>query len=224
MKKSQVILVLLIIIGVIFYFYSQNFQDALSIVTNATKSMNIEAVVEYIRSFGVYAWVISFTLMVATAVIAPLPAFLITLSNAVIFGFVKGAFLSWSSAMVGALLCFYIARILGKEVAEKFVGKKLLKTSDEYFQRYGKHTILVCRLLPFVSFDLISYAAGLTSMKFWGFFVATGLGQLPATLIYSYFGQNLSKGGKILFFSLSVLFALSIIIYIFRKTYERKKS
>lgn len=224
MKKSQVILVLIIIIGVIFYFYSQSFQDALSIVTNATKSMNIEAVVEYIRSFGVYAWVISFALMVATAVIAPLPAFLITLSNAVIFGFVKGAFLSWSSAMVGALLCFYIARILGKEVAEKFVGKKLLKTSDEYFQRYGKHTILVCRLLPFVSFDLISYAAGLTSMKFWGFFVATGLGQLPATLIYSYFGQNLSKGGKILFFSLSALFALSIIIYIFRKIYERKKS
>lgn len=224
MKKSQLILVLLIIIAVIFYFYSQSFQDALSIVTNATKSMNIEAVVEYIRSFGVYAWVISFALMVATAVIAPLPAFLITLSNAVIFGFAKGAFLSWSSAMVGALLCFYIARILGKEVAEKFVGKKLLKTSDEYFQRYGKHTILVCRLLPFVSFDLISYAAGLTSMKFWGFFVATGLGQLPATLIYSYFGQNLSKGGKILFFSLSALFALSIIIYIFRKTYERKKS
>lgn len=224
MKKSQIILVLLIIIAVIFYFYSQSFQDALSIVTNATKSMNIEAVVEYIRSFGVYAWVISFALMVATAVIAPLPAFLITLSNAVIFGFVKGAFLSWSSAMVGALLCFYIARILGKEVAEKFVGKKLLKTSDEYFQRYGKHTILVCRLLPFVSFDLISYAAGLTSMKFWGFFVATGLGQLPATLIYSYFGQNLSKGGKILFFSLSALFALSIIIYIFRKIYERKKS
>ena len=41
-----------------------------------------------------------------------------------------------------------------------------------------------------MSFDLVSYAAGLTSMGFWGFFWATGLGQLPATLVYSYVGGN----------------------------------
>ncbi len=42
-------------------------------------------------------------------------SFLITLSNAAIFGWVKGAILSWSSAMAGAALCFYIARGLGRD-------------------------------------------------------------------------------------------------------------
>ena len=49
-------------------------------------SANVDAVVEYIRSFGAYAMVFSFFLMVFSAVAAPLPAFLITLSNAAIFG------------------------------------------------------------------------------------------------------------------------------------------
>lgn len=44
---------------------------------------------------------------------------------------------------------------------------------------------LVCRLLPFVPFDPVSYAAGLTSLRFWPFMLATGVGQLPATIVYS---------------------------------------
>lgn len=62
-------------------------------------SANVDAVVEYIRSFGAYAMVFSFFLMVFSSVAAPLPAFLITLSNAAIFGWWQGAILSWSSAM-----------------------------------------------------------------------------------------------------------------------------
>lgn len=65
---------------------------------------------EYIRSFGAYAMVFSFFLMVFSSVAAPLPAFLITLSNAAIFGWWQGAILSWSSAMAGAALCFFISR------------------------------------------------------------------------------------------------------------------
>ncbi|MFR8165666.1 MAG: TVP38/TMEM64 family protein [Enterocloster sp.] len=65
-------------------------------------SANVDAVVEYIRSFGAYAMVFSFFLMVFSSVAAPLPAFLITLSNAAIFGWWQGAILSWSSAMAGA--------------------------------------------------------------------------------------------------------------------------
>ena len=57
---------------------------------------------------------------------------------------------------------------------------------DVFFEKYGKNAILVARLLPFVPFDPISYAAGLTAMSFRDFFIATGLGQLPATVVYSY--------------------------------------
>ena len=79
-------------------------------------SANVDAVVDYIRSYGPYAMGISFALMVFSSVVAPLPAFLITFSNAAIFGWWQGAILSWSSAMAGAALCFFIARALGRDL------------------------------------------------------------------------------------------------------------
>ena len=66
--------------------------------------------------------------------------------------------------MAGAALCFFIARILGRDVVEKICTKKALEQIDGFFDKYGKKSILVARLLPFISFDIVSYAAGLTSM------------------------------------------------------------
>ncbi len=52
----------------------------------------------------------------------------------------------------------------------------------------------VCRLLPFVPFDPVSYAAGLTSLRFWPFMLATGVGQLPATIVYSSGRESAHRG------------------------------
>ncbi len=123
--------------------------------------------------------------MILRAIVAPLPAFLITTANAALFGAFWGGALSWFSAMAGAGLCFCIARALGREVVEKLTGRAVLRSADGYFTRFGPQTIPVCRLLPFVPFDPVSYAAGLTSLRFWPFMLATGVGQLPATIVYS---------------------------------------
>ncbi len=116
--------------------------------------------------------------MILRAIVAPLPAFLITTANAALFGAFWGGALSWFSAMAGAGLCFCIARALGREVVEKLTGRAVLRSADGYFTRFGPQTITVCRLLPFVPFDPVSYAAGLTSLRFWPFMLATGVGQL----------------------------------------------
>lgn len=124
--------------------------------------------------------------------------------------------------MAGAAVCFYIARILGRELTEKLVTKAGLKQVDQFFQAYGKHTILICRLLPFVSFDLVSYAAGLTSMSFGGFFLATGIGQLPATIVYSYVGGMLTGGADIMVKGLLTLFALAAIVMLLKQVWNSK--
>lgn len=147
---------------------------------------SVEQVRAYILSFGAWAVAISFLMMVLQSVAAPIPAFFITFANAMVWGWWRGAILSWTSAMAGAALCFFISRVYGRGVAEKFVTGKGLDEVDVFFEKYGKNAILVARLLPFVPFDPISYAAGLTAMSFRDFFIATGLGQLPATVVYSY--------------------------------------
>ena len=198
-----------------------------SFVNNAIAvlgSANLDRVAEYIRSFGAWAMAFSFCLMVFSSVLAPLPAFMITLSNAAIFGWWQGAILSWSSAMVGAALCFFLSRGLGRDVVEKFAGKGAFASVEGYFEKYGTKTILVCRLLPFVSFDAVSYFAGLTPLKFWPFFIATGIGQLPATIVYSYVGGMLTGGAKFLMIGLLCLFSLAILVGIIRQIYtDRQK-
>ncbi|MBG9980269.1 TVP38/TMEM64 family protein [Facklamia lactis] len=220
MKKSQIALIVTIVVLLLIYFFVAPVNSFVNESVGAMKAVNLEDTIEYIRSYGSVAAVVSFFLMVLQSILSPIPAFLITLSNAAIFGWAWGALLSWSSAMAGAALCFYIARILGRDVVAKITSETALKSLDGFFEKYGKHTILVCRLLPFMSFDIVSYAAGLTSMKFWPFFIATGIGQLPATLVYSYIGQNFGGGGKQLFVGLLSLFAITIVIYIVKSVYN----
>ncbi|EPK7359689.1 TVP38/TMEM64 family protein [Kluyvera intermedia] len=189
---------------------------------SAFMALDQHGIERFIHSYGSQAAVVSFLLMIFQAIAAPLPAFLITFANASLFGAFWGGLLSWSSAMVGAALCFYIARILGREVVEKLTGKAVLKSVDSFFARYGKHTILVCRLLPFVPFDPVSYAAGLTSLRFRHFILATGLGQLPATVVYSWVGSMLT-GGTFWFVSgLFILFALTIVIVAAKAFYQER--
>lgn len=190
----------------------------------AFAAVDQQGIERFIQSYGAQAAVISFILMILQAVAAPLPAFLITFANASLFGPIWGGLLSWTSSMAGAALCFFIARVSGRGAVEKLTGKTVLESMDGFFARYGKHTILICRLLPFVPFDPISYAAGLTSIRFRHFFIATGLGQLPATIVYSWAGSLLTGGTFWFVTGLFILFALTVVIFAARKLYrERQK-
>lgn len=186
-------------------------------------TMDPDAVKEYIRSFGPLAAVVSFLLMMFQSVAAPLPAFLITFANAAVFGWIGGAILSWSSAMAGAALCFGIARLYGRTAVEKLTGKSALASVDDFFEKYGTKSIIIARLLPFMPFDIVSYAGGLTSMSFRSFFIATGIGQLPATLIYSYAGEMLGGGAKTFVTGLLILFAAVTLTFLLKSMFAERR-
>ncbi|WP_330666288.1 TVP38/TMEM64 family protein [Romboutsia lituseburensis] len=223
-KKKLLIKLLAILIVLGIYLFIPTVKQNVNQMIFYLSMVNLDAIKEYILSFGIWAPIISFLLMLLQSVAAPLPAFLITFANAALFGWVYGAILSWTSAMAGAALCFYIAKFLGRDVVEKLTSKYALENVDNFFERYGKHTILIARLLPFMSFDLVSYAAGLTSMSFMSFLIATGIGQLPATIIYSYVGGMLTGSSKIVMMGIMILFALSILAFMIKKIYNEKNN
>ena len=223
-KPIKIIIVALLAALVISYLLIPKLNSFINGLFMLFSSMSVDMIAGYIRSFGIYAVIVSFLLMMFQSLAAPLPAFLITFANAAIFGWWQGAILSWTSSMAGAALCFYIAKILGRDVVEKITSKFALESVDGFFEKYGKHTRLICRLLPFVSFDYVSYAAGLTSMNFIPFFIATGIGQLPATIIYSYVGGMLTGGAQMVVTALLILFALSILVVLFKHMYNEKQN
>lgn len=222
-KKSLLTKIVLVLVVFGIYLFVKPVNSFINQMVHYLSMLDLDSLKEYILSFGVWAPIISFILMILQSIAAPLPAFLITFANAALFGWVKGAILSWSSAMVGAAVCFFIAKYLGRDVVEKLTSKFAIESVDSFFEKYGKHTILIARLLPFMSFDLVSYAAGLTSMSFISFFVATGIGQLPATIVYSYVGGMLTGGAKLMMMGILTLTALSVLIYVMKKIYNEKQ-
>lgn len=223
-KISKIMMIAAILAAVGIYVLVPQVRYSFNKAVSVLSGGDIVAVKAFLSSYGGYAAVISFCLMILQSVAAPIPAFLITFANANLFGWVRGAVLSWSSAMAGAALCFGIARILGREMAEKLAGKIGMEQMEDFFRRYGKHSILIARLLPFLSFDIVSYAAGLTPMSFLGFMLATGIGQLPATIIYSYVGGMLTGGAKKMVVALLLLFALSALVVMLRQIYKEKQN
>jgi len=175
-------------------------------------TVDVAAVRAYVQAAGVWAPLASIGLMVLQAVIAPLPAFVITFANAAVFGWAWGAAISWTGAMLGAALCYGLARWYGRGLVEKLTPPGTLQQFDRLSERWGLWAVLVARLLPFVPFDPVSYAAGLARIGFWRFLLATGAGQLPATIVYSLAGDLLAVNVQWLALGIAAVFVLSTLI------------
>lgn len=202
------------------YYIVPGLKDEVNTAAGILARADIKGMKEYLAGFGIWGPVVSMFLMVLQGLAAPLPAFVITFANAWIWGWAWGALISWTGAMIAAVLCFYLAKWFGRPLVERMVGTRALAISDRFFDRYGKYTVLIARLIPVVSFDLISYAAGLTNLTFWNFFWATGLGQLPATIVYSFLGENITSGAKYGFMAFSGFASLLVLSLIIKKKME----
>jgi uncharacterized membrane protein YdjX (TVP38/TMEM64 family) len=130
-------------------------------------------------------------LMTLAVVISPIPSAPIALASGLAYGQLWGTIYIVIGAEIGAIIAFFIARSLGYEVMEKRFGDRL---SVGLLGSQNAMTGLVAalRLIPFVSFDIVSYAAGLTPLKPWRFALATLVGVIPVSFALAYFGRELA--------------------------------
>lgn len=215
-KRASLTVVALLAIGVAAHLFVPGVRDgiagAIGVVSQGDVEQAVRGFRDYFLSFGLWAPLASAGLMIAIQVaFIPVPTFFVTFANGLLFGWLAGAGLSWTSSMVGAALCFWIARALGRPVVQRLVGDtRALEVTDLFFFGYGDRAVLVARLMPFVSFRVVSYAAGLTPISFSRYLLATGLGQLPGTLVYSCLGGQLTQSAKVLFWAISITLAITV--------------
>ncbi len=131
------------------------------------------------------------------------PGSVLTLSGAVLFGFVRGAILVSISATLGATCAFLVGRHLARDwVAKKIEGNAKFKAIDEAVAREGWKIVVLTRLSPAFPFNLQNYAYGLTQIPLRDYFFATWFGMLPGTILYVYIGSlagevaQIGGGGK----------------------------
>jgi uncharacterized membrane protein YdjX (TVP38/TMEM64 family) len=152
---------------------------------------SIAEVAAYLRGFGAWTPVVSLLLMVLQAVIAPLPGSLVAAANGVVFGVWWGTLLSWAGGILGGTTSFWLARWLGRGAVARLAGGRLDR-ADQLSQADGFWIVLVARLIPLISFDFISYLAGLSRMRYIHFLLATTVGMLPGTWAWTALGHDLA--------------------------------
>jgi len=178
--------------------------------------LDVHAVRDYIMGLGMKGPLAVIVLIALAIIISPLPSAPVALAAGALYGHSWGTLYVLLGAMLGALGAFSLARLLGRDALQRWFGDRLPAT------RLGTQNslmalVFVSRLLPFISFDIVSYAAGLTALSLWRFALATLIGVLPTSFLLAHFGGEMGTGelDRILYavLALGLLTAVPLAVY-----------
>lgn len=127
---------------------------------------------EFVVQLGFFGPLVIIGVMTLAIVMSPIPSAPIALAAGMAYGHTWGTIYIVIGAELGAIIAFLIARLVGYEVLHRWFGDRL-NMGLLGSQKSLMLIVFVGRLLPFISFDLLSYAAGLTPLAFWRFALAT---------------------------------------------------
>ncbi|HYF92540.1 MAG TPA: TVP38/TMEM64 family protein [Symbiobacteriaceae bacterium] len=223
-RRSQLVAATIVVLAlVLVYWFAPSVRAQVNGVVAMLSRADVTPVKEYMLGFGAWAPAIAVTMHLLAAVLAPLPSFVVTFATAMVFGWVWGTVISWSAALAAAGICFLVARVYGRPLVEKVVPQGALGWFDRFFARYGSHSVLIARLIPVVSFDFVSYGAGLTNMKLTAFLIYTGIGMMPATVVYSYLASRGTSSVIWLFYAFIAVGVMAVLGSALRPLFARRR-
>lgn len=151
----------------------------------------VAAAVEVLRG-SVWAPAI-FVVAYAAATAVALPGSVLTIAGGALFGFGWGAILNSLGANLGANAAFLVARGLGREGIERLGGNRV-QGLNRATAKHGFAGLLVLRLVPLVPFNALNFGSGLSGIRWRDYALATVIGILPGTLVYTLFADALMQG------------------------------
>ncbi len=148
-----------------------------------------DSIEEYLDASGALAPLV-FVLGMAATVVSPVPTFPLDVLAGRVFGPFLGTLYAVTGATLGSLVSFLVARSLGRKLIARFL-KGHINFCRHCSDRLLTKLVFLARLVPAVSFDMVSYGAGLTKMSWSKFALASFVGMLPLTFVYTSVGQLL---------------------------------
>ncbi len=175
---------ILIFIALVLVLYLMHF------IWDITSFFNPEKLEAMLNSAGMFGPFLYMFMMALAVVVSPIPSLPLDIAAGAVFGPFIGTIYSVIGGLAGAVVSFLIARFLGRDVLERFLGGHInfcTQCSDKLLSK----VVFISRLAPFISFDIVSYGAGLTKMSLRTFTVMTFFGMIPMTFVYTSFGAVL---------------------------------
>lgn len=142
-----------------------------------------EAIEEFVKSSGPLAPIVYIILHQISFVFAPISGFPFLVAGFYLFG--KNVIIyNYFVIIIGSAINFLIAKKWGRPIVRRFVGEKSLAKIDSLSQVYGKTTLIALRIIQGGIGDFVSYAYGLTPMKFSTYMTITVLATIPGNTLW----------------------------------------
>ncbi len=132
-------------------------------------------------------------LIALSVVISPVPGAPLVVIAGALWSPIPAGIYSVIGGFLGSLIAYYLGRTLGRPAIKALTGK-IVYFSKRRGEIYLGWLIFVTRLLPALSFDLISYGAGITGLSLPIYASATLIGMIPSTFFLTYLGSTFTVG------------------------------
>lgn len=153
-------------------------------------SLDVQTLTARIRGFGAWGDAAVVGLMVLHCFV-PFPAEILAICAGAVYGPIRGTVLVWIGAMIGASLSFALSRWLGRSFVDALLGPKGQAQLADWTASQGASTLLICRFIPIIAFNMVNYGAGLTRVSWVTFLWTTGIGILPLTALMVWMGAKM---------------------------------
>ncbi len=164
-------------------FFSKTFKLAIS--------GNVNGLVEYLRSFGPWAVLISFLLDVLINAGSVFPSIFLSTANGLIFGLPLGITISWLAETTGVVISFFLMRFFFRNTAEKIIEKSnSLKAIDEASGKHGLEWMAFARALPYFPSGILTAVGAVSSISTRDYIIANLIGKFPSTALEVVIGHD----------------------------------
>lgn len=156
---------------------------------NLLELFDKDAIGGLVQKIGYWGPLLIVAMMTAAVVFSPLPSAPIAVAAGAAYGHIWGTVSVVIGASLGAIIAFLLARWLGQDFVRRWAVSPD-RLPFQLSQRALVLTVIAARLIPFVSFDAVSYAAGLTKLSLFNFSVATVFGLIPMSFFLAHIGDQ----------------------------------
>ena len=186
------IVFLLSIVGLFLWSFFKGGLAAIALSTSVPSEEKVIALRAAFAAWGVFAPLAYLLLVIIEVVIAPIPGTLLYLPGGMLFGGFWGGTLSLLGNTIGAgASCLFMRSLLGPVARHKLTQHPFFVRYRNRIDRHGMGIIILLRVNPLTSSDLVSYAAGPTRISLRHVMLGTLLGMAPLCYLQSYLSMSL---------------------------------
>ena len=175
-----------------------------------------QSIRDFVLGFGSLAPLV-FIALFTVAPLVPFFSAVLAVAGGMIFGLWQGSALIMTGALCGGSAAFWIARTCGDRLRARKNNPNLQKL-ERSMERNGFLMIFLLRLIPLIPYDLISYGAGFSGIKYRDYILGTLLGIIPGVLAYANIGANaLEVNSRAFYLAVGLLVTLTVLSLFLKK-------